>query len=56
MGRIVKMAEKLGMDLASLLLLLILLFAALAYVANKFSGNAIGNWAAWAESHAVPHQ
>ncbi len=56
MGKLVKFAEKLGMDMASLLLLLILTFAALAYLANKFSGNAVGNIAAWAEAHAQPHQ
>lgn len=55
MGTLVKFAEKLGMDMASLLLLLILTFAALAFLANRFSGNAIGNAAAWAEAHAVPH-
>lgn len=42
------------MDLASLILLLILAFAVLAFLANKFSGNAIGNIASWAEQHAAP--
>lgn len=55
MNGIVRFAEKLGMDVASLILLLIVSFAVLGFLANKFNGNIIGHAASWAESHAVPN-
>lgn len=55
MKQLVRFAEKLGMDIASLVLLLVISFAVLGYLANKFSGNAIGQGASWLEQHAQPH-
>ena len=55
MNKLVRFAEKLGMDLASLILLLILAFAALAFLASKFNGNIVGRAASWAEQYAQPH-
>ena len=54
MNTLLRFAEKLGMDIASLILLLIISFAVLAFLANKFNGNVIGQVASWAESHAAP--
>ena len=54
MGKLFRFAERLGMDAASLVLLLIISFAVLGFLANKFNGNFIGQGASWLESHAQP--
>jgi hypothetical protein len=54
LNKLIRFAEKLGMDVASLILLLVISFAVLAFLANKFNGNVIGNTASWLESHAAP--
>jgi hypothetical protein len=54
MGKLVRFAERLGMDVASLVLLLVISFAILGFLATKFNGNIIGQGASWLESHAQP--
>jgi hypothetical protein len=54
MNKLFKFAERLGMDVASLVLLLVISFAILGFLANKFSGNVIGQGASWLESRATP--
>ena len=55
MNTLLRFAEKLGMDLATLILLLIIAFAVLSFLANRFSSNVVGKAASWAEQYAQPH-
>jgi hypothetical protein len=55
MGALIRIAERLGIELAQLVLLLVLLFAGLALAANKFGSNPIGRIASWLEANAQPH-
>lgn len=54
MNALIRFAEKLGMDVASLILLLVISFAVLGFLASKFNGNVIGQGASWLEQHARP--